>query len=116
MPSRGKVGGKAARYGLDATLTGCHGRARRSPEEEGPPSRGRLRGLRKPHVTLPSRALAWRQMTRSFVSYNHPAMERNFTLGARPPVERRTFLAMMAGGLLAAPLAAEARQQGKVWR
>ena len=33
------------------------------------------------------------------------------TLGPRHPVERRTFMAMMAGGLLAAPLAAEAQQK-----
>ena len=31
-------------------------------------------------------------------------------------MERRTFLTMAAGGLLAAPLAAEARPEGKVWR
>src|SRR5262249_11476875 len=38
------------------------------------------------------------------------------TLGPRLPVERRTFMGMMAGGLLAAPLAAEAQQMGKVYR
>src|SRR5262250_2315096 len=38
------------------------------------------------------------------------------TLGPRYPVERRTFMAMMAGGLLAAPLAVEAQQVGKVYR
>jgi len=31
-------------------------------------------------------------------------------------VDRRTFLGTLAGGLLAAPLAAEAQQAGKVWR
>ena len=31
-------------------------------------------------------------------------------------MERRTFLGAMAGGLLAAPLAAGAQQVGKVWR
>jgi putative ABC transport system substrate-binding protein len=31
-------------------------------------------------------------------------------------VERRTFLGVIAGGLLAAPLAVEAQQAGKVWR
>jgi putative ABC transport system substrate-binding protein len=31
-------------------------------------------------------------------------------------MERRTFLALVPGGLLAAPLAAEAQQAGKVWR
>ena len=31
-------------------------------------------------------------------------------------MERRAVLAMMAGGLLAAPLAAEAQKQGRVWR
>ena len=31
-------------------------------------------------------------------------------------MERRTFLTMAAGGLLAAPLAAEAQPEGKVWR
>ena len=31
-------------------------------------------------------------------------------------IDRRTFLATLAGGLLAAPLAAEAQQAGKVWR
>jgi putative ABC transport system substrate-binding protein len=31
-------------------------------------------------------------------------------------MERRTFLAMAAGGLLAAPLAAEAQRVGRVWR
>src|SRR5215470_18303787 len=38
------------------------------------------------------------------------------TLGPRHPVERRTFMAMMAGGLLAAPLAAGAQSTGKVYR
>src|SRR5262249_22841755 len=33
-----------------------------------------------------------------------------------PLMERRTFLAMVSGGLLAAPLAAEAQHEGKVWR
>jgi putative ABC transport system substrate-binding protein len=33
-----------------------------------------------------------------------------------PSMERRTFLGTIAGGLLAAPLAAEAQQAGKVWR
>ena len=31
-------------------------------------------------------------------------------------MERRTFLGVIAGGLLAAPLAAEAQQAGKMWR
>jgi hypothetical protein len=31
-------------------------------------------------------------------------------------MERRAFIGMMAGGLLAAPLVAEAQQAGKVWR
>ena len=31
-------------------------------------------------------------------------------------MERRTFLGMIAGGLLAAPLAAQAQQAGKVYR
>jgi len=31
-------------------------------------------------------------------------------------MDRRAFLGTMAGGLLAAPLAAEAQQAGKVWR
>ena len=31
-------------------------------------------------------------------------------------MERRTFLAMLPGSLLAAPLAAEGQQAGKVWR
>src|ERR1700730_9925515 len=31
-------------------------------------------------------------------------------------MERRTFLGVLTGGLLAAPLAAEAQQSGKVWR
>jgi putative tryptophan/tyrosine transport system substrate-binding protein len=31
-------------------------------------------------------------------------------------MERRTFMALVSGGLLAAPLAAEAQQAGKVWR
>src|SRR5215470_1293511 len=35
------------------------------------------------------------------------------TLGPRHPVERRTFMAMMAGGLLAAPLAAGGHQAGR---
>jgi ABC-type uncharacterized transport system substrate-binding protein len=34
----------------------------------------------------------------------------------RPEMERRTFLAVVSGSLLAAPLAAEAQQAGKVWR
>src|SRR5215471_17261157 len=38
------------------------------------------------------------------------------TLGPQRPVERRTFMAMIAGGFLAAPLAAEAQPAGKVWR
>jgi putative ABC transport system substrate-binding protein len=33
-----------------------------------------------------------------------------------PEVSRRTFVATLAGGLVAAPLAAEAQQAGKVWR
>jgi hypothetical protein len=33
-----------------------------------------------------------------------------------PVMERRTFLAMLPGSLLAAPLAAEAQQTGKVHR
>src|SRR5499427_5875385 len=37
-------------------------------------------------------------------------------LGPRHPVERRTFMAMIAGGLLAAPLAAEGQQTRKIWR
>ena len=32
------------------------------------------------------------------------------------PLERRRFMAMLAGGLLAAPLAAQAQQVGKVYR
>jgi putative ABC transport system substrate-binding protein len=31
-------------------------------------------------------------------------------------LNRRTFLAMIAGGMVAAPLAAEGQQGGKVWR
>src|SRR5712692_8115478 len=31
-------------------------------------------------------------------------------------MERRTFMALVSGGLLAAPLAAGAQQPGKVWR
>src|SRR5215470_6785420 len=38
------------------------------------------------------------------------------TLGPRHPVERRTFIAMVAGGLLATPLTAEAQQGGKIAR
>ena len=33
-----------------------------------------------------------------------------------PVMERRTFMMMVAGGLLAAPLAVEAQTVGKVWR
>ena len=33
-----------------------------------------------------------------------------------PMISRRVFISMMAGGLLAAPLAAEAQPAGKVWR
>ena len=33
-----------------------------------------------------------------------------------PEMSRRAFMAVIAGGLLAAPLAAEAQQAGKVWR
>ena len=33
-----------------------------------------------------------------------------------PEMRRRAFMAVVAGGLLAAPLAAEAQQTGKVWR
>src|SRR5262249_12239375 len=38
------------------------------------------------------------------------------TLGPRHSVERRTFMAIVAGGLLAAPLEAEVRPAAKVWR
>jgi len=38
------------------------------------------------------------------------------TLGPRHPVERRTFMVMIAGTFLAGPLVAEAQQAGKVWR
>jgi hypothetical protein len=31
-------------------------------------------------------------------------------------MDRRAFLGTLAGGLLAAPLAAEAQQAGRVWR
>ena len=31
-------------------------------------------------------------------------------------MERRTFLALVSGSLLAAPLAAEAQQAGRAWR
>src|SRR5215467_8101359 len=37
------------------------------------------------------------------------------TLGPRHRVERRTFMAMMAGSLLAASFAAEAQQPGRVY-
>src|SRR5262252_8918566 len=37
-------------------------------------------------------------------------------LGPRHPVERRTFMAMIAGGLLASPLAAEGQRTRKIWR
>src|SRR5712691_1902331 len=33
-----------------------------------------------------------------------------------PSIERRTFMALVSGGLLAAPLAAEGQQAKKVWR
>jgi len=33
-----------------------------------------------------------------------------------PSIERRTFMALVTGGLLAAPLAAEGQQAKKVWR
>lgn len=33
-----------------------------------------------------------------------------------PEMPRRSFMAMISGGLLAAPLAAEAQQAGKIWR
>src|SRR5215470_4018232 len=52
-----------------------------------------------------------------FFGYNHPAMEpADATPGPRHPVERRTFMAMVAGGFVAAPLAAYAQQAGKVPR
>jgi len=38
------------------------------------------------------------------------------TLGPRHPVERRTFMAMIGGGLLTAPLTTEAQQAGKIPR
>src|SRR5215813_1899353 len=38
------------------------------------------------------------------------------TFGPRHPIERRTFMTMVAGGLLAAPIAAEAQQKEKVAR
>jgi len=41
-----------------------------------------------------------------------PALDRSAADG----VERRRFMAAIAGGLLAAPLAAEAQHSGKVWR
>jgi len=31
-------------------------------------------------------------------------------------MDRRAFMALVSGGLLAAPLVAEAQQAGKVWR
>ena len=34
----------------------------------------------------------------------------------QPVISRRTFLATVSGGLLAAPLAAQAQQPGKTWR
>src|SRR5262245_24776760 len=37
-------------------------------------------------------------------------------LGLRRPVERRTFMAMIAGGLLTAPLVAGAQQAGRLPR
>src|SRR5216684_3360277 len=36
--------------------------------------------------------------------------------GMSPVMERRALLVGLAGGLLAAPLAAEAQETGKVWR
>jgi hypothetical protein len=33
-----------------------------------------------------------------------------------PSIKRRTFMALVSGGLLAAPLATEARQSGNVYR
>ncbi len=33
-----------------------------------------------------------------------------------PSIERRTFMALVSGGLLAVPLSAEAQQAGKVYR
>jgi len=40
----------------------------------------------------------------------------DLALRAQHQVERRTFMAMLTGGLLAAPLAAEGQQAGKVYR
>ena len=51
------------------------------------------------------------------IGYDRPAMEpADLTPHAAHPLERRTFMAMIAGGLLAAPLTAEAQQSGKVAR
>jgi len=41
---------------------------------------------------------------------------RSQTPAGRPVMERRTFIEVLAGGLLAAPLAAEAQQAAKVAR
>ena len=45
--------------------------------------------------------------------YHSPAMEPADTTRGSYPLERRTFMALVSGGLLAAPLAAEAEQAGK---
>src|SRR5262249_20408153 len=47
----------------------------------------------------------WRRFEGSWTSHEPLAV-----------ITRRTFLGTLAGGLLAAPLAAEAQEAGKVWR
>src|SRR5215468_52359 len=45
-----------------------------------------------------------------------PRVQRAPSTACSLVIERRTFLGMVATGLLAAPLAAEAQQPGKVYR
>ena len=62
----------------------------------------------------------WASLTLALLrtfGYDSPAMEAaDPTPGTPHLVERRTFMALIAGGLLAAPLAAEAQQAAKMYR
>jgi putative ABC transport system substrate-binding protein len=71
---------------------GCRD-ARPSPEWPGPPSRGQPLGFLRPR-----------------------ALEDRLMVDSTPVMDRRAFLGTLTGGLLAAPLAAEAQRAGKVPR
>src|SRR6266851_2480100 len=54
---------------------------------------------------------------RQTFGYDSPAMEPADPGPRDPyPLERRTFMEMIVGGLFAAPLVAEAQTAGRIWR